>query len=385
METPEFQNNTDLISKYLSGEITPKEQLQFNQWLNYTLENKSELTRFSKLNAYLETSIAMQEVDVEKGKIITEYKIWKDSQQKETKSKSSIKKLNLNNLLKVAAILFIFVGIAALTIRLLPGKSSNTYTEVNAPKGSRTKLKLPDGTTVWLNAGSTLKYASNFSKTNRAVQIEGEAFFDVTHDEAHPFLVSTPYINLKVLGTTFNIKAYKEENTIETTLVNGKVEIEKNVKSKGDKIIVLKPNQKAIFNKGINKMTVDNFKVTDSPSLQNKTESSPDPSDNSKLAQKEVSTPEPPKSEEVENTIAWKDGYLVFRNESLSQIITILSRRYNVQFVYTENEILNYRFTGKFKETTLEQVVQAIMLTSSLEVEVKLDKVFIKENPGLKK
>lgn len=344
METNLQQDNFWLIGKYISKELKPEEQLQFNEWLNESEHNLEELDRIHKYTAYMEANIAMQEVDVEKARIITDFKIWTNSKR----NKLENKKLNTRNIYRIAAALLLLIANAFVLIYLFPPKISSGFTEVISPLGSRTQLKLADGTMVWLNAGSTLKYANNFSKENRAVQIEGEAFFDVTHDSLHPFIVNASSVSLTVLGTAFNIRAYPDENTIETTLVRGKVEIEKTNHLAGEQIIVLKPNEKATYVKNENKLFVNTNEVL------------ADKKDESKKTQPEVATVEQITSKavnqvptiEVENTIAWKEGYLVFDNEPLSEIIITLSRRYNVNFVYSNKEVLQYRFTGKFKETT---------------------------------
>jgi len=380
METNSEQDNYTLIGKYFSKELKPEEQLQFDEWLSGSEHNADELNRIHKYSAYLEANIVMQEVDIEKARIITDFKIWKNSIRVEQEAEKQNKKQKTKNLFRIAAVMLLLVANAFVIFYIFPPKITSGFTEVISPSGSRTQLKLADGTKVWLNAGSTLKYANNFSKENRAVQIEGEAFFDVTHDSLHPFIVKASSVNLTVLGTAFNIRAYRDENTIETTLVRGKVEIAKNKPAKGELKIVLKPNEKATFIKDENKLFVNNTIIPDEKeeSRNIKPEVTEAKKETSSKVKQETSV-------EVENIIAWKEGYLVFDNEPLSDIIVTLSRRYNVSFTCQHKNALSYRFTGKFKETTLEQVLQAIMLTSPLEAVVKQNQVNIIENPYSKK
>lgn len=380
MGTNLHKENFELIGKYFSKELKPEEQNQFGEWLNESKHNRDELNRIHKYTAYLEANIAMKEADVEKARIMTDFKIWKNSIRNEQENERLNKKLKIRNAYRIAAVMLLLIANAFILVYVFPPKISSGFTEVISPLGSRTQLTLADGTKVWLNAGSTLKYANNFSKENRSVHIEGEAFFDVTHDPLHPFIVNANSVNLTVLGTKFNIRAYHDENTIETTLVQGKVEIQKTRHAKGEKIIVLRPNEKAIYIKDENKLFVNNEGISGKK-------------DDNQTTQTEVNVNERGTSKdsvqqptlEVKNTIAWKEGYLVFDNESLSDIIVTLSRRYNVNFTYTNKDVLKYRFTGKFKETTLEQVLQVIMLTSPLEAEVKQNQVSIRENTSLKK
>jgi transmembrane sensor len=380
MGTNLHKENFELIGKYLSKEIKLEEQIQFDKWLNESDHNREELNRIHKYTAYLEANIAMREADVDKARILTDFKIWKNSIRNEQENERLNKKLKTRNAYRIAAVMLLLIANAFVLLYIFPPKISSGFTEVISPLGSRTQLKLADGTTVWLNAGSTLKYANNFSKENRFVHIEGEAFFEVTHDSLHPFVVNANSVNLTVLGTTFNIRAYPDENTIETTLVNGKVEVQKTRHAKGEKIIVLRPNEKAIYVKDENKLFVNNEGISDKKDESKKTQ--PEVNANEKAISKDA-VQEP--TLEVKNTIAWKEGLLVFDNEPLSDIIVTLSRRYNVIFTYSNKDVLKYRFTGKFKETTLEQVLQVIMLTSPLEAEVKQNQVSIKENTSLKK
>jgi len=361
MEINSQHDNFELVGKYLAKELKPDEQVLFDKWLNESEHNREELNRIHRYTALLEANIVMYEVDVDKARIITDFKIWKNKQRAETENAQINHILQVKKIYRIAAVLLFLIANAAVLIFLFPSKISSGFTEVVAPMGSRTQLKLADGTTVWLNAGSTLKYANNFSKENRAVHIEGEAFFDVTHDPSHPFIVDASTISLKVLGTAFNIRAYKDENTIETTLVRGKVEIERTNPSAGEKIIVLKPNEKATFLKDENKLLVDDLAQTASVVMKNGI------------------------AEEVANTIAWKEGYLVFNNDPLSKIIVVLSRRYDVHFNLADSDVLKYHFTGKFKETTLEQVIKAITLTSPLSVVVNKNQITIREDATRKK
>ncbi|MDP4240527.1 MAG: FecR family protein [Bacteroidota bacterium] len=119
-------------------------------------------------------------------------------------------------------------GIAGflITKSLIPAGNNGSFTTIFSPGGQKTRVTLPDNSIVWLNAKTTLRYASAFNESQRSVYLDGEAFFDVKHDSRHPFIVKTSDFNIKVYGTTFNVKAYKEEGVAEATLVKGKISIE---------------------------------------------------------------------------------------------------------------------------------------------------------------
>ena len=122
------------------------------------------------------------------------------------------------------------------------------YNEVVAKRGTKTKIILPDGSQVWLNSDSKLSYGERFNDTIREVSLEGEAYFDVIKDKNRPFIVMTNALNIRVLGTAFNIKSYAQDATIETTLIRGMIEVRKN-NEPATKKIVLTPNEKLIYNK----------------------------------------------------------------------------------------------------------------------------------------
>ena len=235
---------------------------------------------------------------------------------------------------------------------------------VEVPYGSKSRIVLPDGSVVNLNSGSSLKYSSSdFSFGSRSVLLTGEGFFSVTKDSERPFYVTTSGIKVKVLGTTFNIKAYPDENIEEATLVSGKVEIyASSDKTEKEKPIVLKPNQRAVFLKSKN-----NFLINDSGMV------SP------------VSTPVKLKavnlqpSSKTEQTISWKENKLIFDNESFSSLVIRIERWYDVKIIVNYPELNSARFTGKFDKETLEQVLNALVTVTPFNYNIKQNLITISE------
>lgn len=177
------------------------------------------------------------------------------------------------------------------------------------PYGKTSELQLPDGTQVFLNAGSRLVYPENFTGKTREVFLVGEAFFNVRHDKQHPFIVQTEDFRIKVLGTRFNLSAYPNDNVIETVLAEGKVSIGKNDAGVFEKAIELSPNQLASFNR--------TTKETDI------------------------------KTVDTDNYILWTVGLLKFESTDLSRITKRLERFYNVRFQYAEPLLGGLRISGK--------------------------------------
>jgi transmembrane sensor len=201
------------------------------------------------------------------------------------------------------------------------------------PNGQRSSIILPDGSKVWLNAGSKLKYYSNLNESkNREVFLEGEAFFEVAKNKNRPFLVHANAILIKVLGTSFNVKSYLEDNTVETTLVEGRVAI-----NEEEQNIVLKPNQKAVFSKS--KGDIELFEV--------------DPS----------------------NSICWKDGKLIFHDETLEQVAKKLERWYGVKMEVKSGK--SCRFNLKIGKETLKEVLENFKVISNLSYETIENRIII--------
>jgi len=289
------------------------------------------------------------------------------------KEKSAISMVS--SLLRYAAVFAFAIGLSWLVHSyflnttkpsLSPVAFADQVQTIEVPYGSKSRVFLPDGSTVVLNSGSSLKYSSSgFNSGSRSVLLTGEGFFMVTKDQTRPFYVSTPGMKIKVLGTTFNVKAYLDENVEETTLVSGKVEIyaSSDVTEKG-KFIVLKPNQRAFFQKSDqNSMSV--YK----DSLMVRPVNMPSTLQAVKLQS----------STKTEQTISWKENKLIFDNEAFSTWMIRMERWYNVKIVTDNTKLNTIRFTGKFDKETLEQVLNAIKTITPINYTIKHDVVTITE------
>jgi transmembrane sensor len=235
---------------------------------------------------------------------------------------------------------------------------------IEVPNGSKSRVVLPDGSVVTLNSGSSLKYSnSDFSSESRSVYLTGEGFFSVTKNSAKPFYVTTPGIKVKVLGTTFNIKAYVDEDIEEATLVSGKVEIyHSSDKTEMERPIVLKPNQRAIFLK-----SEKEFRTNDSAMISPVI---------TPVKLKKVSLQSPSKTEQA---ILWKENTLVFDNEPFSSLIIRIERWYNVKILVNYQELNSARFSGKFDKETVEQVLNALKTVTPFNYIIKQNLITISE------
>ncbi len=224
--------------------------------------------------------------------------------------------------LRYAAVFIFAFGLSwlvhsLLTDKVIPQLIADQIQTIEVPYGSKTRIVLPDSSVVTLNSGSSLKYsASGFNSDNRSVSLSGEGFFSVNTDSTRPFYVTTPGIKVKVLGTTFNLKAYPDEFIEEATLIEGKVEIyASNDLNEEGKPVILNPNQNAIFSKSAEIVKPVDASINDKP----------------EIAPVKLRTIELQLTSEIEQTIAWKDNTLIFDNEPFSSLSVKLERWYDVK------------------------------------------------------
>lgn len=211
--------------------------------------------------------------------------------------------------------------------------------ELVTKKGQRSLVTLQDGTKVWLNADSELKYPKTFSGEKfRDVYLEGEAYFDVAENKEHPFIVHTSDISVKVLGTAFNVRSYPMDNIVETTLVRGKVNIAST--GKQAKQITLLPNQKVVFEKQSRKLLLEN----------------------------RVNT---------EKYVSWREGTMMFEDQSLREIVQALERWYNVTIKVEDANSMDCHFSAKINNKSLEEVLELFKASDNIDYKIEGDKVLI--------
>ena len=237
-------------------------------------------------------------------------------------------------------------------------KANTPASEISTRYGSRTDIVLPDGTKVWLNAGSKLTYDKTFGETIRNVKLTGEAYFDVMHNTDKPFVIHTTAMVIKVLGTEFNVKSYPEERTAETSLIRGSIEV--TLKDKRAEKIVMKPNEKLVVSNEDH--AVDTV---------------------IKHAKKLVNHDTPIFSLEhlnyfsLDSTIletSWVNNRLIFEDESFEEVATRMSRWYGVEFEFRNDDIRKLRFTGNFKNESVEDALKAMQITADFSYRISSEK-----------
>jgi ferric-dicitrate binding protein FerR (iron transport regulator) len=204
-----------------------------------------------------------------------------------------------------------------------------TWVEIHSPYGARTQFSLPDGSTGWLNSGSIIKYPTHF-QSNRKIDLNGEAYFDVVKNPGSPFLVHTRSVDIKVLGTSFNIVSYDLDSVAEVVVTSGKVEVVANDKNMKQQLL---PNERLVFN-----------------NLKNSAEKS------------EV---------DVQNYTSWTTGKLIFQNDKLDEVTRKLSRFYNVEFIISPNVDRAQSFRAIMEKENLEEVLRYMKLTMSIDYDIQ--------------
>jgi hypothetical protein len=253
----------------------------------------------------------------------------------------------------VAAGLTLFFGLENMIGSLqTKNKKQSTLSQVSTKPGSRTQIQLPDGSVVRLNSSSSLTYDKNFGKNIREVNLTGEAFFDVTKDSSHPFIIHTNVIDIKVLGTAFNVRSYPNDANTETSLIRGKVEV--TVKNRANEKIYLEPNEKLVV---ANNNSTPGKTLTDQPERRdNKTDLSPKP-----IYSVQHLTYYPVDSTIIETS--WIDNRLIFQeNESFQEVALKMERWYGVQINFKSEKVAGYQMFGSFKNETITQALDELKL-----------------------
>jgi ferric-dicitrate binding protein FerR (iron transport regulator) len=220
--------------------------------------------------------------------------------------------------------------------RLQTSSSKPIYNTIETPKGGQYQVNLPDGTNVWLNAGSSLRYPVAFAGNERKVELTGEAYFEVAHNRAMPFKVVSDNQTVEVLGTHFNINAYKDEPSTNTTLLEGSVMVFQLTTSNSQ---LLKPGQESIIRDRAGLIEVQNA--------------------------------------DTESVIAWKNGFFQFNNIDIQTIMRQLERWYDVKVSYQEKLPGKY-FTGVIaRNTNISKVLHMLELTNSVHFEINGKEVIV--------
>ncbi|MGQ8338231.1 FecR family protein [Sunxiuqinia sp. A32] len=250
--------------------------------------------------------------------------------------------INLASALKLAAVLVIGFIVGNILQLDFNGEEDTTYFTAIAPKGSISETILPDGTLIYLNAGSEIKYTVGKETNKREVYLKGEAWFDVEKSKEVPFIVHTSFYDVKVMGTEFNVRAYPEDVNVVTTLEEGEIRIQSTEQFKIEDEITLVPGEQLIYSKEKKSLAVNKVRT--------------------------------------ENYSSWKNNKLIFINMSLEELIVLLERKYGIEIVVPDKSILNYHYDGTIKNETIIEVLNILQKTLPLHYVVRGQEVVIYKN-----
>ncbi len=263
-------------------------------------------------------------------------KLWNKIEMKKAEFRIN-RKIYTNTLKIAAAIVFgLFIGVYVYSIK---NNNQPVYYAAHSPKGSVSEVVMPDGSVIFLNADSKIKYSINSKKGNREVFLEGEAWFEVEKNKKKPFVVHTGFYDVNVTGTQFNVKAYSGENEVITTLEEGQVIIHSTDNFKLKNEITLTPGEQAVLLKDSNEIDI-----------------------------KKVNT---------KWFTSWKDNTLIFVNMSLKELVVLLERKYGVEIIVKNKDILSLHFDGTIKNETIFEILDYIKAALPVNYKVTDQKIEI--------
>lgn len=325
MNNDQLHIDPAVITRFLSGETPPDEQQRLLQWREASPENCKQFDDFHEVWLMMDKTSLQQDINID-----SEWNYLQTTLQESEKPKSI--EIFFNSFIRIAASIIIIIGFS------FAGWAFFNHISIESPLAETNHLILPDGSHVTLNANSKLTYNKSGWLKTRIVTLKGEAFFEVMKNPAVPFIIRLDGADVKVLGTSFNVKAYAEADNIEVTVSEGTVSVYDHQQQ--DKKVVVTRGEKAVFSK------VD----------------------------KEVEK----QNNEDHNFIAWKTGIMVFENDSLSGIIKTLRSVYHKDIVIQSSELNHCTITTIFDNKDLNTVLKVLKSTLDITIEEKDGRIIIK-------
>lgn len=321
----------ELIANYLTEGLDKNALDELKTWIAASAENQQYFIRQREIWF---SAVSREAASVyDKDKAFENFRNRVES-QKEIQS-TSRRGFSLSALWRYAAVVAIIIAVGCISYWQGEVNVKDTFADISveAPLGSKTKLYLPDGTLVWLNAGSRMTYSQGFGVDNRKVELEGEGYFEVKRNEKIPFFVKTKDLQLQVLGTKFNFRDYPEDHEVVVSLLEGKVGLNNLLRE--EKEAVLSPDERAVLNKANGLLTVESVTAS--------------------------------------NASQWTDGSLFFDEELLPDIAKELERSYNVKIHIANDSLKTFRFYGNFvrREQNIQEVLEALASTEKMQYKIE--------------
>jgi transmembrane sensor len=349
-----------LMSRNLSGEASPAEQEELARRLQAHPQWQQQ---YETLRQLWKTSNE-EKANPEPGKInrILQLASVEETLQQESPSLPIIQLSSRKKWYRYAAVAAILV-IAAWSVNQWVLNPRHSERVVIAEKGTKTRTILPDGSTVWLNAGSRIEYSPAFTGKIREVTLFGEAYFDVVKNPGRPFIVHAGGIDIKVLGTAFNVKSYPEEDSVETTLIHGLVELTRTDGARQSPIY-LRPNQKIVLPAAGRISETEVKKLTAEQPVTPSLSASVNNLDSTLKENERFET-------------AWMYNRLEFRGDSFLQLARKLERWYNITIHFEDEAAKGLTFNGSIENENVEQAFKALHTAVSFKYRIENNEVYV--------
>lgn len=280
----------ETLYSFFEGKTTLEQEIRIRDWMEASEENSKEFFRERKI---FDAIILLGHQDEEDVVI----------------QRPFYARIPFRELFKIAAVIALTLSVTLFVQYKNGNKERMAMNTVSVPAGQRVNLTLSDGTNLWLNACSTLKYPAVFTKEKREITLDGEAYFEVTHDKNKPFIVHTDKCNVEVLGTKFNVEAYSNKELFETSLMEGAVKV--SLTGNAAHSLILTPNTRAYLKNGkLVSAKIDDFGV-----------------------------------------YRWKEGLICFKDLSFPDIMLKLEKYFDIKIVINNKQVHSYVCTGKFRQS----------------------------------
>lgn len=330
-----------LIIDCLSGNLSSSARVKLEHWLDESEEHRSYYAQMKEL--WDSSGVVNDHLLFDNERAYDFFCARRTFLSAALKSQPAGKRPLWKTLISVAAVLFPVLFLGYYTVLYFNSQqregSATLVSEISCPNGSKTQLRLADGSIVWLNSGSTLCYTDDFGKSNRKLKLVGEAYLEVARNEELPFIVEAGQLEVKVLGTKFNVSAYSDNDEIKVFLLNGSVSLSDDSGKEGLSV-VLKPMEKAVYKIETQKLDVS--------------------------------------EEESGAELSWMHNELVFKGESFAQIIRVLQRSYDVKINIHNQSLGSRRFAGDFNlNDPIEKVIKIMASNGKFKYTIKKDLIDI--------
>jgi transmembrane sensor len=317
-----------ILTNSIFGKISAEEHAQLDAWINASVAHRREAEAWQGIWEKSKRLVYSDSFDLER--------LLKKTKKRIPEFR---KKRSMRYFRQAAAIIVLTIGFSGLIryyqnqSQMVAGEKQNRM-EVKTACGTQTNFSLPDGTEVWLNSGSTLRYPGSFNGDKaRSIELSGEGYFKVKRSPGHPFIVKTPEIDIQVLGTEFNVSAYTDFGSVTVAVATGKVSILSNSGKQKKALLVMHPNEVIEYNKEENRLY--------------------------HLREKSLG-----------KYTAWRDGIIMFYGDPIETVIHKLEKWYNVEITLADESLTRYRFTATFENETIDQVLNLLSMSTPLKYEM---------------